>query len=215
MVNVQSSTMVMPTAPSFNLVSSVAAATTTQSTVSSPSDKFAGSYIATSSSTTTTDENGKTAGFGKRMMNHVGNAFGKVADMMGFGTFAQIAKAQFNTYDTDHDNKINAGEFTAVSSIVQKSFTDVDKNANQEVSLGEFHTVVRDLVNAEFTATDTSGDGFVNFNEANARGMVVTQGNSGKDSFKNNDLNGDGLLNVREFAGLMNDMKFNHGQHAA
>mgnify|MGYP001604753815 CR=1 FL=1 len=215
MVNVQNSTMVMPSITNFNLVSSVATTTTTQATISSPSDKFAGSYIAASSPNTTTpsDESNKQAGFGKKMMNHVGNAFGKIADIMGFGTFAQIAKAQFSNFDTDHDNKIVAGEFSAVSAIVNKSFTDVDSNANQEISKGEFKTVVKALVDAEFAASDTSADGFVNLAEATARGMVVTQGNSGKNSFANNDKNADGLLNVREFAGLMNDMKFNNGNH--
>ena len=181
------------------------------STPSMSNDGMNLSSVATSNSGSSDDPKAKTAGFAKRFLNGFTNMIGKVADLAGFGTFAQIAKTQFNKFDTDKDNKINANEFTAVGSLVQKSFQQVDSNTNNEISQGEFKSVVREIVESEFKMTDANQDGFVNFNEANARGMVVGSGH--QDSFRRNDANQDDLLSVREFAGMMNELKFNNGNH--
>ncbi len=174
----------------------------------SPSDSFAGSFVAMSSTTdpSTTPEPDKKAGFFKRMAHGLGNGFGKIADMMGLGHINKFAKEQFKLYDTDKSNQINATEFSAVSSLVSKSFQEVDRNANQEVSYGEFHSIVRDLVKSELAATDTNTDGFVNFNEANARGLVKGTGPL-NNTFVKSDANADGLLSFNEFADLINTVK--------
>ena len=137
------------------------------STPSMSNDGMNLSNVATSGSST--DPKAKTAGFAQMFMNSVGNMFGKIADLAGFGTFAQIAKTQFNKFDANKDNKINATEFSAVGNMVQKSFQQVDANSNNEITQGEFKSVVKEIVEAEFKMTDANQDGFVNFNEANAR----------------------------------------------
>ncbi|PKL77113.1 MAG: hypothetical protein CVV27_06825 [Candidatus Melainabacteria bacterium HGW-Melainabacteria-1] len=147
----------------------------------------------------------KQAGFLKRMGNGVGNAFGRMADWVGLGTISHYAKQNFQAYDADRSNHLDSNEFTAVSQMIQRSFQQVDSNADQKISLGEFKHIVGDLVNASFKTADTSADGFLNYAEASAMGYVVTQGS--QDSFVSHDLNQDQLLSRNEFAGLVNDMK--------
>lgn len=152
----------------------------------------------------TLDPNKQASGM-KRMMNGLGNAFGRMADWVGLGTISHYAKENMQAYDANKTNSLDTQEFTAVSSLIAKSFQEVDSNANQEISFGEFKRIVGDIVDANFKALDTSQDGFVNYNEAFAGGYVVNQGN--QDSFRNHDKNQDGLLTRNEFAGLLNDMK--------
>ncbi len=197
-------TVAIPQTFNFGAVSA-ATSSVSETSTHSPSDAFAGnSYSASSSGST--DPNAK-AGFAKRMMHGIGNGIGRIADMMGLGTISKFAKDNFRTYDTNNDNKIIAGEFSAVSALVNKTFEQVDSNANQEVSFGEFKSLVRDLVDAELQATDTDGDGFVNRNEATVRGLITTQGQ--QDSFTVADKNTDGLLSFTEFANMVNSRKFN------
>ncbi|PIQ28285.1 hypothetical protein COW36_04375 [bacterium (Candidatus Blackallbacteria) CG17_big_fil_post_rev_8_21_14_2_50_48_46] len=167
----------------------------------------ADSYTSSNSGSAQLDPN-QQAGTMKRMMNGIGNAFGRMADWVGLGTISHYAKQNFELYDADRSNSLNAQEFSAVSSLIAKSFQEVDSNANQQVSLGEFKRIVGDLVDANFKALDTSQDGFINFNEAYAGGYVATQGN--QNTFASHDINQDGLLSRNEFAGLLNDMKLKH-----
>lgn len=145
------------------------------------------------------------AGTMKRMMNGIGNAFGRMADWVGLGTISHYAKQNFQAHDADRSNDLNAQEFSAVSSLIAKSFQEVDSNANQQISFGEFKRIVGDLVDAQFKALDTSQDGFLNYSETAAGGYVVVQGN--QDSFVRHDANQDGLLSRNEFAGLLNDTR--------
>lgn len=188
--------------------------TTNTATPNIKSDNTSFSNVAqsvyTQNNTSSNSSSGIKAGFFKRMMNGVSNTFGKVADMMGMGTFSRIAKNQFNANDFDKSNHLNQQEFTAIGQMIQKSFQDVDRNGNQEISLGEFKTVVRDIVEGEMKLTDTNQDGFINREEATARNMVNTQGS--QDSFSRNDVNGDGLLNLKEFAGMMDEQKLRKNQ---
>lgn len=188
--------------------------TTNTATPNIKSDNTSFSNVAqsvyTQNNTSSNSSSGIKAGFFKRMMNGVSNTFGKVADMMGMGTFSRIAKNQFNANDFDKSNHLNQQEFTAIGQMIQKSFQEVDRNGNQEISLGEFKTVVRDIVEGEMKLTDTNQDGFINREEATARNMVNTQGS--QDSFSRNDVNGDGLLNLKEFAGMMDEQKLRKNQ---
>lgn len=153
----------------------------------------------------TTDIANKKAGFGQRLFNNIGNAFGKIADMAGLGTIAHYAKQNFQTYDTNKSNSVDVNEFSAVSQMIGKSFQQVDTNSNQQISLGEFKKIVGDLVDANFKAADTNSDGFLNLNEAGAGGYVA--GTANNNSFQAHDSNKDALLSRNEFAGLVNDMK--------
>lgn len=150
------------------------------------------------------DPNKQASGM-KRMMNGIGNAFGRMADWVGLGTISHYAKENMQAYDANKSNSLDTQEFSAVSSLIAKSFQEVDSNANQEISFGEFKRIVGDIVDANFKALDTSQDGFLNYNEAFAGGYVVNQGN--QDSFRSHDKNQDGLLTRNEFAGMLNDMK--------
>lgn len=193
--------------PTFTSISQISNQTE-QKTNYSKSDSFSGSFVAMASSTDVPADPDAKAGLGKRMMHGLGKGFDKLADFVGLGKISQFAKQQFSLYDTDKDKKINATEFSAVSELVGKSFQEVDRNSNQEISNGEFKTIVRALVENEMATTDTNSDGFVNFNEANARGLVRSTGNL-NNTFLKNDKNGDGLLSFREFADLLNDTKLN------
>lgn len=148
------------------------------------------------------------AGTMKRMFNGIGNAFSHMADWVGLGTISHYAKENFQVYDTDKSNSLDAQEFTAVSQLVSLSMEQVDQNANQQVSFGEFKKIIGTIVDSNFSALDTSGDGFVNYAEASAGGYVVVHG--ANDSFIEHDVNQDGLLSRNEFAGLVNDMKMKH-----
>lgn len=207
MVNIQNSAMIIPIAPAFNPVSTIS---TSPVPIYSNSDSFV------ASASDSSDLN-KKAGMFQRMMHGIGNGLGRIADAMGMGNFSQFAKAQFKLYDIDNNNHINAGEFTAVSSIVQKTFQEVDRNTNQEVSFGEFKSVVRELVDAELKRTDINSDGFVNFNEAAISGNlgykqtqiqiegthVEVQNQVNEQAFKQHDTNSDGLLSKSEFTNLL------------
>lgn len=205
-----------PIVPTTNTTPSLPPLTTTNTaTPNIKSDNTSFSNVAQSVYTQNNTNSGNSesnikAGFFKRMMNGVSNAFGKVADMVGMGTFSRIAKNQFNSNDTDKSNHLNQQEFTAIGQMIQKSFQEVDRNGNQEISLGEFKTVVRDIVEGEMKLTDTNQDGFINREEATARNMVNTQGS--QDSFARNDVNSDGLLNLKEFAGMMDEQKLRKNQ---
>jgi Ca2+-binding EF-hand superfamily protein len=145
------------------------------------------------------------AGAMKRMAHGIGNAFGRMADWVGLGTISHYAKENFKLYDADKSNNLNTQEFSAVSTLISKSFQEVDSNTNQQISFGEFKRIVGDLVDANFKTLDTSGDGFVNYNEAYAGGYVTNSGP--QDSFRRNDRNQDGLLSRNEFAALVNDVR--------
>lgn len=176
---------------------SQAQTTTTQTGIAS-NDGF-------NSTLPTTDPNKKANTF-KSLFAKVGNAFGKIADAVGLGTISHYAKQNFQTYDANKSNSVEQNEFSAVSQMIGKSFQEVDKNGNQEISLGEFKKIVGDLVDHEFKTLDTNGDAFLNVTEASAGGYVV-----GNNSFVANDKDGDQLLSRNEFAGLLNDMKIkNH-----
>lgn len=146
----------------------------------------------------------------KSLFAKVGNAFGKIAETVGLGTIAHYAKQNFNTYDANKSNSVDANEFSAVSQMIGKRFQEVDQNGNQEISLGEFKKIVGDLVDADFKKLDTNGDAFLNLTEASAGGYVV--GNQNNNSFTSHDTNGDQLLSRNEFAGLLNDMKIKKNQ---
>lgn len=146
----------------------------------------------------------------KSLFAKVGNAFGKIAETVGLGTIAHYAKQNFNAYDTNKSNSVDINEFSAVSQMIGKSFQEVDKNSNQEISLGEFKKIVGDLVDADFKKLDTNGDAFLNLSEASAGGYVV--GNQNNNSFTSHDTNSDQLLSRNEFAGLLNDMKIKKNQ---
>lgn len=147
----------------------------------------------------------KQAGSMQRLMHGIGNAFGRMADWVGLGTISHYAKENFQAYDADKSNSLDAQEFTAVSQMVSLSLEQVDQNANQQVSFGEFKKIIGAIVDADYAALDTSGDGFVNYAEASTAGYVVIHGVN--DSFVEHDINQDGLLSRNEFAGLVNDMK--------
>jgi len=159
---------------------------------------------------TTDDVGNLQAGFFKKMFNSIGNAFGKMADVVGLGTISHYAKQNFQMYDANKTNSLDTNEFSAVSQMIGKSFQEVDSNANQEVSLGEFKKIVGDIVDSNFKALDTSDDGFLNYNEAASGGYVVANGSN--NSFASHDVNQDNLLSRNEFAGLVNDMKLKKNQ---
>lgn len=184
--------------------------TTTSNSGSIKNDNTSWSSVATSTMQSNGSSGGPSdpnlqAGFAKKFFSGLGNMFGKVADLVGMGTYSRIAKNQFIQNDLDKNNSLNAQEFTAVGQMIQKSFQTVDRNNNGQISLGEFKTVVKDIVDAEMKMTDTSGDGFVNYNEAMARGLVNNSGP--QDSFRRNDVNQDGLLSKNEFANLIEEQK--------
>ena len=155
--------------------------------------------------TNPTNENDKKAGFGQRLMNNFGNAFGKMADLVGLGTISHYAKSNFQANDANKSNSLDTNEFSAISQMIGKSFQQVDGNSNQEISLGEFKKIIGDIVDSDFKTADTNDDGFLNMNEANTGGYVVTNGSN--NSIKAHDLNNDNLLSKNEFTGLVNDMK--------
>lgn len=204
-ISVQNTSQVQPI--SQPIVTQNTLPTTNTSSSSIKNDSVSWSNTAQSSNQTPqTDIRNAQAGFSKKLFNGIGNMFGKVADMVGMGTFSRIAKNQFIQNDLDKSNQINQQEFTAVGQMIQKSFQSVDRNSNGEISLGEFKTVVKDIIDAEMKMTDTSGDGFVNYNEATTRGLVTSSGP--QDSFTRNDINQDGLLSTKEFANLLEEQKF-------
>lgn len=161
-------------------------------------------YQASQGNSTGFDANRQASGM-KQVFNGLGNAFGRMADWVGLGTISHFAKENFQHYDADRSNFLDQNEFGAVSAMIQRSFQQVDSNADQKLSFGEFKAVVGELVDASFKAADTSGDGFLNYAEASATGYVVTQGS--QDSFISHDVNGDQLLSRNEFAGLVNDIR--------
>lgn len=184
--------------------SPMAQAGPTMTTAAAPQTYAADSYQGSNQTNGGFDAN-KQAGFFKRMGNGIGNAFGKMADWVGLGTISHYAKQNFEANDADRSNHLDVNEFSAVGAMVGRSFQQVDANADQKLSFGEFKTLVGDLVNASLKAADASGDGFLNYAEANTAGYVVIQGNN--DSFISHDVNQDQLLSRNEFASLVNDMK--------
>lgn len=146
-----------------------------------------------------TDEANKQAGFGKRFFNGIGNAFGRMADWVGLGTLSHYAKSSFQELDINKNNSVDINEFSAVSQMIGMSFQQVDANTDQQISLGEYKKVIGNLVDSEFKARDTSGDGFLNLNE------VINAGYA--NAFASHDINKDNLLSRNEFAGLLNDIK--------
>jgi Ca2+-binding EF-hand superfamily protein len=189
--NIQSNQGFYPP-PNYN--TGVAGNSYTQSSMGYSSDNFNAS-----TSTGPTSEANKQAGFGKRFMNGIGNAFGRMADWVGLGTLSHYAKSNFEALDTNKTNSVDINEFSAVSQMIGKSFQQVDANLNNEISLGEFKKIIGDMVDAELKALDTSGDSFLNLNEASIAGY----GNA----FASHDTNQDNLLSRNEFAGLLNDIK--------
>jgi len=155
----------------------------------------------------TEDTGNKQASTLKKIGNSVARAFSKVADFVGLGTASHFAKDAFKTYDGNKDNHLDVNEFYPVSQLLGTQFQPIDANADQKVSFGEFKRLVGDLLDAEMRLTDTSGDGFVNYNEAYARGYVGFQGN--QNAFTVADKNQDNLLSFGEFAALANSRKFN------
>lgn len=148
----------------------------------------------------------KKAAFFQKMTNSIGNVVGKIADAMGLGTLSKYAKSSFNSFDADKNKGIDNNEFMAVSSIVGKSFAEVDKNTDNKVTFSEFKSVVSQIVENDFKMADTNADGFLNYNEASASGKVVQLGSN--NSFLEHDANKDELLSKNEFIALSADPKY-------
>jgi len=124
----------------------------------------------------------------------------------GLGTLSKYAKASFSSFDTNKNKGIDSNEFIAVSSIVGKSFSEVDKNTDNKVTFSEFKSVVSQILDNDFKMADTNADGFLNYNEAMASGKVVQHG--ANNSFLEHDLNRDELLSKNEFIALSADPKY-------
>ena len=185
--------------------SQVTSPVTTNTSSYTTSPYATGDTYNTSSTGDTTDWMNTKASAGKRFFNGIGNAFGRIADWMGFGTISHYAKRNFDYYDANKSNSLDTNEFTTVSQLIGQSFQQVDSNTNQQISLGEFKKVIGDMVRVTFKALDTNQDSFINYVEASAGGYVTMHGS--QNSFARNDKNQDYLLSLKEFAGLINEVK--------
>ena len=188
----------------YNYAPAVSTTVASSTTSVAANPYTADSYSPQSTSGGAADPNAQ-AGALKRMGHGLGNAFGRMADWVGLGTISHYAKENFKRYDANKSNSLDTQEFSAVSTLIAKSFQEVDSNTNQQISFGEFKRIVGDMVDANFKTLDTSSDGFLNYNEAYAGGYVTNSGP--QDSFRRNDRNQDGLLSRNEFAALVNDVR--------
>lgn len=145
----------------------------------------------------------KQAGFLKRMGNGIGNFFSDVASTMGMGSMSHFVKESFDRTDSDRNNHLDLQEFTLVSQLTGVSLQDADKNGDQKVVYSEYKSLASSLIKGLFQQADSSGDGFLNYAEAQTAGYVFSVGNS--DSFTQSDTNQDALLSRSEFLALNNN----------
>lgn len=134
----------------------------------------------------------------KQIGNSIGQAFGNIADKLGFGETRKLINQEFSQIDQTRDGNLNKGEFNVATlnlfDFSGAEFAKADSNRDGLVNQKEYANYRKEQLSDAFDKKETSGDNHLNSNEI---GFI------GKQLLVNKDVrldeNQDGLVNKREF----------------
>lgn len=134
----------------------------------------------------------------KQIGNSINQAFGNIADKLGFGETRKLINQEFNQVDLNKDSSLNKGEFNVATlnlfDFTGAEFARADSNRDGQVNQKEYANYRKEQLSNAFDKKETSGDNHLNSKEI---GFIGQQMLANRDVRL--DENQDGLVNKREF----------------